>query len=122
MERSTPAMRRNGGMGWRETRKGLTSFRSLLALSLFSSRFPLSHLLLRISLVSTPFPLHLASLSLCSSLLPRLFFSPFFSFEARLEPTLACATYCLPLLCSPWFPAIYYSSTRKIYIRLTAHT
>lgn len=27
-------MRRNGGMGWRETRKGLTSFRSLLALSL----------------------------------------------------------------------------------------
>lgn len=64
-------MRRNGGMGWRETRKGLTSFRSLLALSpalssfslssLFPSRFPLYHLLLRISLVSTPFPLYLAS-------------------------------------------------------------
>lgn len=64
-------MRRNGGMGWRETRKGLTSFRSLLALSpalssfslssLFPSRFSLYHLLLRISLVSTPFPLYLAS-------------------------------------------------------------
>lgn len=137
MERSTPAMRRNGGMGWRETRKGLTSFRSLLALSpalsssslssLFPSRFPLYHLLLRISrqhtLSSLPclFSLFL-SISLCLSLLLHLFFSPFFSFEAKLEPTLACATYCLPLLCSPWFPAIYYSSTRKIYIRLTAHT
>lgn len=74
-------MRRNGGMGWRETRKGLTSFRSLLALSpalsssslssLFPSRFSLYHLLLRISLVSThPFlsTLPLLSLSLYFSL------------------------------------------------------
>lgn len=60
-------MRRNGGMGWRETRKGLTSFRSLLALSL--SFFPLFSL--HVSLYPTfsfeslssahPFPLHLAS-------------------------------------------------------------
>lgn len=115
MERSTPAMRRNGGMGWRETRKELTSFRSLLALSLFSSRFPLSHLLLRISLVSTPFPLHLASLSLCSSLLPRLFFSPFFSFEARLEPTLACAvSLSCVLLGSP--PFIIHRQGKFIYV------
>ena len=66
-------MRRNGGMGWRETRKGLTSFRSLLALSPLCSypRFFLSlslsfchSVLLRISLVSTPFPFCVPSASL----------------------------------------------------------
>ena len=67
-------MRRNGGMGWRETRKGLTSFRSLLALSLFLS--PSASLLLALLQLRGEAGAHVGlryilSPSLVFSLVPR---------------------------------------------------
>ena len=138
-------MRRNGGMGWRETRKGLTSFRSLLALSPLCSypRFFLS-LSLFLSLCSpsnlsrqhtlsflcalclSALALYLFSLYLSLSPSSRIPCSPFFSFEHALHAAPVSTSYCLYLSSSSSsssvLSAIYYSSARKIYIRLSRHT
>ena len=106
-ERSTPAMRRNGGMGRRETRKGLTSFRSLLPLSLaLSPSLSLSLSLLRLSFaasLSRPAPLFLFALHLCTELS--------FSFPPALLAQEDSSTALLRTV-SLLFPgsAIYYSS------------
>lgn len=83
-------MRRNGGMGWRETRKGLTSFRSLLALSPALSSSSLS------SLFPSRFSLYFSFESLSSahpflSTLPLLSLSLYFSLSLSPSASLLLA-------------------------------